>query len=112
MQRSAERTTYLVLCVLGAVIPYTFFIAWLLDHGLDIGLFVDALFANRVSTFFVVDVLLSACTLLVVVHVNRERLTARQRAAVVAGTCLVGVSFGLPLFLWIRAGEPTSLSSS
>jgi hypothetical protein len=62
---------YLVLCVLGFVIPYDAFIPWLLEHGLNLRLFAQDLLANRITIFFALDVIVSAIVL--VVFIGRER---------------------------------------
>lgn len=99
---SRVQAVYAALCVLGAVLPLAWFVPWLLDHGPDATLFLDELFANRVSSFFATDLLVSAVVLLAWLFLDRRALPARQRLAVIAGTCLVGVSFGLPLYLLLR----------
>jgi hypothetical protein len=43
---------YLVLCILGAVLPYSQFVPWLAEHVVNGRLFVQQLFATRISTFF------------------------------------------------------------
>ena len=58
------RRVYLILCMLGFVIPYSQFVPWLLGHGLNIGLFFRELFANRTSAFFAMDVIVSAIVLI------------------------------------------------
>jgi hypothetical protein len=55
---------YLVLVVLGFVLPYSLFVPWVMEHGLDMHLFVRQLFANRISAFFGLDVLISAAALI------------------------------------------------
>jgi hypothetical protein len=46
---------YLVRCILGAVLPYSQFVPWLGEHGVN-GRLVQQLFATRISTFFALDV--------------------------------------------------------
>jgi Protein of unknown function DUF2834 len=58
-----QRNFYLVLCVVGVLLPYWQFVPWFLDHGLDISLFVQQLFANRIGAFFGLDVLVSSVVL-------------------------------------------------
>src|SRR6266542_1753466 len=55
-----QRYVYLALCVVGVFLPYWQFVPWFLDHGLDIPLFVQQLFANRIGAFFGLDVLVSS----------------------------------------------------
>lgn len=101
---SQPRTTTILaaLCVLGAAIPLAPFVLWLFDHGIDVRRLADELFDNRISSFFALDVILSAITLLVVCALNPDRLPRNQRIGIAAGCCLVGVSLGLPLYFWFR----------
>ncbi|MGH2617327.1 MAG: DUF2834 domain-containing protein [Thermomicrobiales bacterium] len=97
--RPTIQLIYLGLGIAGAVIPLAAVLPWLADHGLDVRLFVEELFANRVSAFFAWDVIVAAIVVIVAVAANRHRLSAPQRGAVIVGTLLVGVSLGLPLLL-------------
>ena len=51
----ARKHVYLVLCILGTLVPYASFVPWVFDHGFDLSLMVEELFANRISTFFALD---------------------------------------------------------
>ena len=96
------KTIYLVLCLVGAVLPYWSFIKWLSERGFNSSLFVRELFANRISTFFALDVFVSALVLIIFMRVESARLGIRRRWLPVLATVLVGVSLGLPLFLYMR----------
>ncbi|MGI2904462.1 DUF2834 domain-containing protein [Tolypothrix sp. VBCCA 56010] len=93
---------YLILCILGFVLPYSQFVPFLLEHGLDIKLFFEQLFANRISGFFGMDVAVSSLVLWTFVFSEGTRLKMRYLWVYVVCNLLVGVSFGLPLFLLIR----------
>jgi len=96
------RHFYLVCCVLGLVLPYSQFVPWLLEHGLNITLFLRELFANRISAFFAIDVIVSAIVLLWFIQNEGKRLRVGLLWLPTVGTLIVGVSFGLPLFLFLR----------
>ncbi|HTG51713.1 MAG TPA: DUF2834 domain-containing protein [Candidatus Tectomicrobia bacterium] len=96
------RHFYLVCCVLGLLLPYSQFVPWLLEHGLNIALFCRELFANRISSFFAMDVIVSAIVLLWFIQSEGRRLRVRLLWLSTIGTLIVGVSFGLPLFLFLR----------
>jgi len=96
------RHVYLLLCVVGFVLPYCVLVPWVLDNGLNLSLFVHELFVNRISTFFGIDVILSAITVFVFVRVEGARFGARARWSPIMATLFVGVSLGLPLFLYLR----------
>jgi len=92
----------LFLCILGAAIPYSQFIPWVMENGLQLGLLVRQLFANRISAFFGLDVLVSSVILLVFMRVEGRMLRVRFRWMPIVGLCAVGVSLALPLFLYLR----------
>jgi hypothetical protein len=93
---------YLILCILGFVLPYSQLVPFLLEHGLDIKLFFEQLFANRISGFFGMDVAVSSLVFWTFVFGEGTRLKMRHLWVYVVCNLLVGVSFGLPLFLLIR----------
>ncbi|HEV7365851.1 MAG TPA: DUF2834 domain-containing protein [Gemmatimonadales bacterium] len=96
------RHLYLGLCVAGTFLPYSQFIPFLREHGLDLHLFLAQLFANRVSAFFGLDVIVSSLVLWVLVYVDGRRYAVRHLWAPILGNLAVGVSLGLPLFLYLR----------
>jgi hypothetical protein len=100
-----RKILYLVLCVLGFALPYSQFIPWVLEHGLDMRLFVQQLFANRIGGFFGMDVLVSALTLIGFIRSEGGRLKIRSLWLPIVSVLLVGVSLGLPLFLYLRERE-------
>lgn len=96
------RRFYLGLCLLGLLIPNSLFWPWLAAHGPNPQRFVQDLFANGVSAFFGLDVVVSAIALSGFVLVEGARLHLPRRWLPIVATCLVGVSLGLPLFLYLR----------
>jgi hypothetical protein len=96
------RHFYLICCVLGLLLPYSQFVPWLLEHGLNVALFCRELFANRISAFFAIDVIVSAIVLIWFIQDEGKRLRVRLLWLPTVGTLVVGVSFGLPLFLFLR----------
>jgi hypothetical protein len=92
----------LVLCILGVAIPYSQFVPWVMENGLNVRLLVRQLFANQISGFFGLDVLVSSVVLLVFMGVEGRLLRMRSRWMPIAGLCAVGVSLALPLFLYLR----------
>jgi hypothetical protein len=97
-----QKTIYLVLCFFGLLLPYWQFVPWVLQHGMNLPLFVRELFANRISAFFGMDVLVSAVVLIVFMRVESGRLNIRRRWLPILAVLLVGVSLALPLFLYMR----------
>ena len=96
------KTVYLILCVAGVALPYWQIAPWLSENGLDLPLFFRQLFENRVGAFFGMDVFVSAAALLVFSLAEGARLGVRRRWLPTAAALAVGVSLGLPLFLYMR----------
>lgn len=118
-----RKTIYLVFCVLGIVLPYSQFLPWVVaQQGVPPGLFLRELFANRIGAFFGMDVLVSAVVLIFFVRREGKLLGLRHLRLPIVGTLAVGVSFGFPLFLYLRedalertsgaASAPTGLKAS
>ena len=93
---------FLALTVVGTLAPLAAFLPWLGRHGLDVELFFQNLFANRVSAFFAMDVIVSALVVVAALFLFGQGFSALQRAAVLLATFIVGVSAGLPLFFFFR----------
>jgi hypothetical protein len=93
---------YLGLCVLGTILPYSQFIPFLREHGLDARLFLEQLFATRIGGFFGMDVIVSSVVLWLFVRAEGRRLDMRHLWAPLVAILAVGVSLGLPLFLYLR----------
>ncbi len=98
----SRKNVYLLLCLLGIVVPYSQFLPWLFQNGLDSRLFLTSLGGNRISLFFVADVLVSAVILVVFIRQESERVRVRHGWIATLGLCLVGVSFALPMYLYLR----------
>ena len=96
------RTIYLWLGVLGTVLPCWQFLPFLRENGLDLPLFVEQMFANPVGGFFALDVVVSSLVLWVLVAIEGRRAGVKHLWAPIAANLAVGVSLGLPLFLYLR----------
>ena len=96
------RHVYLAFCVIGTVLPYWKLLPWVMDHGLNVPLLCEELFATRIGAFFGLDVVVSAFVLFLFIATEGRRFALSVLWLPVIGTLLVGVSLGLPLFLFLR----------
>jgi Terpene cyclase DEP1 len=96
------RSLYLALCVAGTVLPYSQLLPFLREHGLDLRLFVAQLFSNHIGGFFGWDVIVSSLVLWAFVVIEGRRAGMKHLWAPIAANLAVGVSLGLPLFLYMR----------
>ncbi len=99
------RLVYLGLAVIGAILPMRYFLAWFGDNGFDLNGMVVAWHANDASSGLVWDLTIAAVAL--TVWILAEVWSGRvKRIALlsVAATFGIGVSCGLPLYLFFRTG--------
>ena len=96
------KIVFLGLCILGFVMPYSQFIPFLRENGLDITLFFQQLFANHISGFFGWDVIVSSVVLIIFIISESKRIGMQTYWFPIIATFAVGVSLGLPLFLYLR----------
>ena len=97
------RIVYLALALWGAVHPMWYFIRWLRVASWDLMLMVDAWNANAASTGLVWDLTIAATalTLWIIHEVYRSRQYWHSIA--ILATFGIGVSCGLPLYLFLRS---------
>ncbi len=93
---------YALLAVLGTVVPLSQFAPWLVEHGLDFSLLFQQAFEPNIAAFAWLDVIVSAVALLFFIFWEGRRLSMQKLWLPMLGTCTVGVSLGLPLFLLMR----------
>lgn len=93
---------YLALSAVGTLLPLWAFLPFLRTSGLSAGAFLSQLFATPVSSFFGWDVIVSSLVLWSFVLSEGRRLGMSRLWAPIVANLLVGVSLGLPLFLYLR----------
>ncbi len=96
------KTIFLILCVLGALLPLSQFASWVFENGIDVSLFFQDLFSTKIGGFFAMDVIVSVVVLFVFIFAEGRRLEIPNLWLPVVATLSVGVSLGLPLFLYMR----------
>lgn len=101
----SRKLVYLVFALSGFVLPYYFLISFLMTHGFDARLFLAQLFGTPISTFFVVDLLISCVVFMLFLRQEAERHAMRHQWVYWISLLTVGLSFALPLFLWAREGH-------
>ena len=96
---------FAALAVWGAIHPMYYFVQWFQANGYDIMAMVDAWHANTASSGLVWDLTIAAIAL--TVWVIYETLQTRQfiRLIAIPATFCIGVSCGLPLYIFIRMSK-------
>jgi len=99
---SLLRIAYLVLALWGAAHPMYHFGIWFSENGFDGAALVAAWTANDAVTGLSIDLLIAGITL--ILWILAEVAVRRNWAALLAipVTLFIGVSAGLPLYLFLR----------
>lgn len=105
------KNLYLALCVAGTLLPAYAILPFLREHGLDLRLLFEQLFSTPAGAFFGMDVVISSLVLWVLVLVEGRRDGIKHLWAPILANLLVGVSSGLPLFLYMRESRLESRSA-
>lgn len=98
---------YLLLAALGLIWPYSQFVPWLLENGLNMPLLWHEIVSSRISAFAWADVVVSVIAIILFAVWESRRLAMPFPILPIVGCLIVGASFGLPLFLYMRQKQLT-----
>ena len=93
---------YFVLCAIGIILPYSQLIPFFADNGFNLALFWSQLFANYISSDFAFDLLISSVVFWIFVFQEGKKLQIKSLWIYIVCNLIIGLSFALPLFLWVR----------
>ncbi len=93
---------YLFLAIVGAVLPYVFFVQHFSSQGFGLSGFVSALFANPAAGGFSADLLFTSVVFWIFIFQQRSREKGPSPILFVALNLLIGLSCALPAYLYAR----------
>ncbi len=96
------KTLYLVLAIVGAVLPYVFFIQHFSSEGAGLPGFVAALFANPAASGFTADLLFTSAVFWLFIFHQRSRERGPSPILFMALNFFIGLSCALPAYLYAR----------
>ena len=92
------KNIYLLLAVLGAVIPLAFIVEFGAEQGIDLFAFIAALFVNGAAGGFSADLLISSFVFWI--YMFSKQSTGPRPALFIALNLFIGLSCALPAYLW------------
>lgn len=95
--------THLILAIFGFISPYTQLLPFISEHGLDLQLFWSQLFINHISSDFALDLFVSSIAFCFFLFQEGAKLKMRFLWIYVGLNLVIGMSFALPLFLFVRS---------
>lgn len=104
---SPLRWVYLGLAAWGTAHPMYWFVSWFRANGWDLGAMIDAWHVNDATTGLTWDLTIAAISL--TIWILAEVAVRRNWSALLAipATYCIGVSCGLPLYLFLRSRPVT-----
>ena len=93
---------YLILAILGAIIPLSEFIPFLNKNGLDFSILLKQAFDNHISAFAWFDVIITVIVIVVMTVDLGKKSEVKHLWLPIVASFTVGASFGLPLLMFIR----------
>ena len=97
------RMAWLALAIGGAVHPMYWFVTYMRETGTGLSGLIDAWYVNASTTGLTWDLTIAAITLLVWVLVETWQRKAWLNLIAIPATFCIGVSCGLPLYLFLRS---------
>ena len=99
---SSLRLAYLALAIWGAIHPMAWFVKHMRDTGTGLAGLIDAWYVNASTTGLTWDLTIAAITL--TIWIIAETTVRKNWLALIAipATFAIGVSCGLPLYLFLR----------
>ncbi|MFD2176140.1 DUF2834 domain-containing protein [Veronia pacifica] len=96
------RWIYLILAVVGTLLPYGAFLPWLIDNGPDLWQLIKDATVNSISVFAWLDVAIAAVALILFIVNDSRKHNVKYGYLAIMATLTIGVSAGLPLYLFLR----------
>ncbi|BCX72607.1 DUF2834 domain-containing protein [Acinetobacter bereziniae] len=93
---------YALLTLLGIILPFSQFILWLNQHGLNLTLFFQQIIDNPIAAFAWLDVIVTVVVIVVMVIQDGQQLKMNRLWVPVIASLMGGASVGLPLFLYMK----------
>lgn len=96
------KNIYLLLAILGAIIPYIFFFNFIELEGVNIPLFIESLFVNGAAGGFSADLLFTSFVFWFFMFNETKKLNMPRPYIFIILNLAIGLSCALPAYLYAR----------
>ncbi len=90
------------MAIVGAVVPYVFFIQHFSIEGVNLLGFISALFANSAASGFTSDLLITSLIFWIWMFQQKSRGRGRSPILFILLNLIIGLSCALPAYLYVR----------
>jgi hypothetical protein len=106
------KTVYLILAIVGAIVPYSFFIQHFGAAGFGLMDFISALFVNSAASGFTSDLLIASLVFWIAMYERRRNGKGPNPAFFVLLNLAIGLSCALPAYLYVTANGHSSVTAA
>ena len=99
------KNLYLVLAIVGAIVPYVFFMGFFQSEGLALGTFVEALFVNGAAGGISADLFFTSFVFWLFMFMQAKSDNGPKPYLFIALNLLIGLSCALPAYLYARESK-------
>lgn len=96
------KNIYLLFAILGAIIPYVFFLNFIQINGVNIPIFVQSLFVNGAAGGFSADLLISSFVFWIFMFNENRRKNGHNPIIFIMFNLLIGLSCALPAYFYVK----------
>ncbi len=93
---------YLVLAIIGAIVPYIFFIPFIQAEGFNIPAFISALFVNGAAGGISADLFLASFIFWIFMFQQDRKASGPKPYLFIVLNLAIGLSCALPAYLFAR----------
>jgi len=94
------KNLYLVLAIVGAIVPYVFYFQFIQTEGMNFPLFISSIFANNPARGFTADVLMATGVFWVFIFHRASQSKGPKPALFFVLSWTIGLSCALPAYLY------------
>lgn len=96
------KNIYLIMAIIGSIVPYYFFFQFFGTEGLNLPLFVKALFPNGAAGGFSADLLITSVVFWIYMYQQKNKANGPNPVIFIVLNLFVGLSSALPAYLYAR----------
>ncbi|MEZ5759064.1 MAG: DUF2834 domain-containing protein [Emcibacteraceae bacterium] len=96
------KNLYLILAIVGAIIPFIFLGQFFEQEGISIPNFISALFSNGATAGFTTDLVISSLVFWIYIFNVRKKSNGPNPYLFIVLNLTVGLSCALPAYLYAR----------
>ena len=97
------KSVYMVLAIVGAIVPYVFFMQHFGAAGFGLFDFISALFVNSDASGFTTDLLITSLVFWIAMHQHWRSGKGLNPAFFILLNLAIGLSCALPAYLYVTA---------